>query len=333
MYRNHSVGVVVPAYNEQGLIGRVIDTVPGFVDHVYVIDDGSTDGTWEEIQAHATAVNRQREVEQVLADGGHQAIVLPFRNEENLGRGGSVKFGYREALEDGMDIVAVMDGDGQMDPSILDRMLDPIVEGRADYVKGNRLSSRKSWQGMSRFRLFGNVMLTFLTKISTGYWGVSDSQNGYTAISRQALERIPIDELYDDYGFLNDILSKCNLKDLRVADVPHSAIYGEEQSTIRYGSFIPRVSLLLLRNFRDRIKFKYLLLDFHPVVFCYVLALVAMLVGLFGGAYTVATWTQGAFVRGMLSTLVFLVGALFLVLALAYDVELNAHLMADAERN
>ncbi|MFC7157956.1 glycosyltransferase family 2 protein [Halomarina halobia] len=333
MYRNHSVGVIVPAYNEQGLVGRVIDTIPGFVDRVYVIDDGSTDGTWEEIQSHATAMNRQREVEQVLADGGHQAVVLPFRNERNLGRGGSVKFGYRKALEDGIDLVAVMDGDGQMDPSVLDRMLDPIVEGRADYVKGNRLSSRQSWKGMSRFRLFGNVVLTFLTKASTGYWSVSDSQNGYTAISSRALERIPVDELYDDYGFLNDILAKCNLKDLRVADVSHSAIYGEEQSTIRYRSFIPHVSLLLFRNFRERIKFKYLLLDFHPVVFCYVLAFVAMLIGLFGGAYTAATAAQGVFVRGLLSTLVFLLGTLFLVLALAYDVELNSHLMANTERN
>ncbi|MFC6838452.1 glycosyltransferase family 2 protein [Halomarina ordinaria] len=331
MYRNHSVGVVVPAYNEEGLIGRVIDTMPGFVDRVYVIDDGSTDGTWEEIQEHASAVNERREV--VLADGGHQPTVLPFRNDRNLGRGGSVKFGYREALDDEMDLVAVMDGDGQMDPAILDRMLDPIVEGRADYVKGNRLSGRRSWQGMSRFRLFGNVMLTFLTKVSSGYWSVSDSQNGYSAISRQALERIPVDELYDDYGFLNDILAKCNLQDLRVADVPHSAIYGEEQSTIEYGSFIPRVSLLLFRNFRRRIKLKYLLLDFHPVALCYGLSVVAMLVGLVGWLYTGVTWAQGVFVRGMLSSLVFFVGSLFLVLAFAYDVELNDHLMADAERN
>lgn len=346
MYRNHSVGVVVPAYNEAGLIGEVIRTIPSFVDRVYVIDDCSTDGTWEEIQEHAAAVNRKRGRTPALADGGHGPgsgtgagpgtqrpgpRVVPIRNDVNRGRGASVKRGFHRALEDGIDVVAMMDGDGQMDPAVLDRILDPVVEGRADYAKGNRLTADGGWQGMSRFRLFGNLMLSFLTKMSTGYWGIGDSQNGYAAISREALERIDIDDLYEDYGFENDILAKLNLHDMRVADVPHPAVYGEETSTIQYSTFIPRVSALLLRNFARRIGDKYLFDGFHPVAVFYLMAALALVVGVVGSAYSVVTWAEGSLVGGLFSVLVFLFGGLFLVAALAFDVRLNAHLSAHGE--
>jgi glycosyltransferase involved in cell wall biosynthesis len=342
VYRNHSVAVVVPAYNETGLIGEVIRTIPSFVDRVYVIDDCSTDGTWEEIEKHAAAVNREHGRPPAIADGGHGATasagpgipgprVVPIRNEVNRGRGASVKRGFRRALEDEMDVVAMMDGDGQMDPAVLDRILDPVVEGRADYAKGNRLTAEGGWEGMTRFRLFGNLTLSFLTKMSTGYWGVGDSQNGYAAISREALERIDIDDLYEDYGFENDILAKLNLHDMRVADVPHPAVYGEETSTIQYGSFIPRVSALLLRNFARRITDKYLLGGFHPVAAFYLLAAVALVVGVVGSAYSLVTWAEGSLVGGLFSVLVFLFGGLFLVAALAFDVRLNAHLSAHGE--
>lgn len=333
MYRNHTIGVVIPAYNEAGLIGRVIDTVPDYVDRIYAIDDRSTDDTWAEIQAAAAAVNRRREAEPqvAIADGGQDAShVVAMRNEVNQGRGASVKRGYKEALADGMDIVAVMDGDGQMDPAVLDRILDPVVERRADYAKGNRLANG-AWDGMSRFRLFGNMMLSFLTKLSSGYWEVSDSQNGYAAISRDALEELDIDDLYEDYGFENDILAKLNLHDMRVADVPHPAVYGEETSTIKYNTFIPRVSMLLLGNFVHRMQSKYFGSNFHPVAVCYALGVLAVLAGVVTGAFTLLTLAEGTLAEGMLSVVVFLFGALSLVLALAFDVRLNAHLAADPE--
>jgi glycosyltransferase involved in cell wall biosynthesis len=330
VYRNRSIAVVVPAYNEAGLIGEVIRTIPSFVDRAYVIDDCSSDGTWEEIREHAAAVNQQRDRRRAVADGGHpSATVVPIRNEVNQGRGASVKRGFHRALEEGVDVVAMMDGDGQMDPEVLDRILDPIVEGRADYAKGNRLTAEGGWEGMSRFRLFGNLTLSFLTKMSTGYWGVGDSQNGYAAISREALERIDIGGLYEDYGFENDILAELNLHDMRVADVPHPAVYGEETSTISYGTFIPRVSALLLRNFARRITDKYLLGGFHPVAVFYLLAVVALVVGVVGSAYSLVTLAEEALVGGLFSALVLLFGGLFLVTALAFDVRLNAHLSTE----
>nr|WP_282594774.1 glycosyltransferase family 2 protein [Halomarina salina] len=346
VYRNQSIGVVVPAYNEAGLVGDVIETMPTFVDRVYAIDDRSTDETWAEIRAAAERVNRQRagsgadsdresesEAATPLADGGvaHDGPVVPLRNDRNMGRGASVKRGFERALADGIDIVAMMDGDGQMDPQVLDHLLDPIVEDRADYTKGNRLMAGGGWAGMSRFRLFGNHMLSFLTKFSTGYWEVGDSQNGYAAISSDMLRRLDIDGLYEDYGFENDILAKLNLLDARVADVPHPAVYGNETSTIQYETFIPRVSVLLASNFGRRVRSKYLQGGFHPVVLCYLFAVVALLVGLVGSVYSFVVWAQGSLGPALVSSVVFLVGGLLLVTALAVDVRLNSHLAVDGE--
>ena len=332
MYQNHTIGVVIPAYNEAGLIGHVIHTIPDYVDRIYAIDDRSTDDTWDEIKAAAAAVNgRAENAQAAVADGGHDALrVVPLRNEVNRGRGASVKRGYKQALEDGMDIVAVMDGDGQMDPAVLDRILDPVAEGRADYAKGNRLANG-SWEDMSRFRLFGNMVLSFLTKLSSGYWEVSDSQNGYAAISCEALEELDIDDLYEDYGFENDILAKLNLHDMRVADVPHPAVYGEETSTIRYQTFIPRVSLLLLGNFVNRVRSKYFGANLHPIALCYLFGVVAILASIVTGALTLLTWAEGMLTEGLFSVLIFLFGGLSLVLALAFDARLNAHLAADPD--
>jgi glycosyltransferase involved in cell wall biosynthesis len=353
VYREHSVGVVIPAYNEEGLVGEVVETVPTFVDRIYVVDDRSTDGTWEEIKASAERVNAARsdcggafgtdtgseseapvpgEAETTVADGGYaDGPVVPMRNERNMGRGASVKRGFHRALDDGVDIVAMMDGDGQMDPEVLDHLLDPIVEDRADYTKGNRLMAGGGWAGMSRFRLFGNHVLSFLTKLSTGYWSVGDSQNGYAAVSADTLRRLDIDELYEDYGFENDILAKLNLHDARVADVPHPAVYGEETSTIQYGSFIPRVSLLLAGNFATRVRSKYLGGGVHPVAVCYLLAVVGLVVGLLSSAYSFLVWAQGSVLPALVSSVVLLVGGLALVTALAFDVRLNAHLAVDSE--
>jgi glycosyltransferase involved in cell wall biosynthesis len=246
VYDGCSVGVVVPGYNEEGLIGEVIDGVPPFVDALYVVDDHSTDGTWEEIKratsdAPADAVP--------TPDGGRNSAtrVVTFRHRRNRGRGGAVKTGYRAALSDGMDVVAVMDGDGQMDPEILDEIVDPVVGDEVDYVVGDRLGERTLRAEMPRFRLFGNLLLTLLTRVASGHWSVSDPQNGYTAISRRALAALDIDALYDDYGFLNDLLVRLNVHGFRVVNVPMCARYGEEESGIHYSTFIPKLSLLLCR--------------------------------------------------------------------------------------
>jgi glycosyltransferase involved in cell wall biosynthesis len=332
MYEDYTVGVVVPAYDEEGFVGEVIDTMPDFVDRIYAVDDCSTDGTWQEIRESAERVNERADEPESTDDGSGSALdgsgsvdggpgsvadgnrrstdrdethrstaaahsepspgtepmpdyesqrVVPIRHEENRGVGAAIKTGYRRAYEDGIDVVAVMAGDGQMDPDLLSAILDPVVTGRADYSKGNRLLSEDYSEGMSGWRLFGNSLLTLLTKVSSGYWKMMDPQNGYTAISRRALDRIDLDAVFDDYGFANAMLVHCNVANLRVADVPTPAVYGDEESHIEYSTFVPQLSALLARGFGWRLQRKYLLRDFHPLAFLYGLGVLGTLGGIY----------------------------------------------------
>lgn len=251
MYNEHTVAVVVPAYNESGFVGDVIETLPSFVDRVYVIDDQSTDDTWQEITDTAEAVNDMT----TATDGGanFEKRVVPIQHEENRGVGGAIKTGYLHAREDEIDVTAVMGGDGQMDPSILERIIDPVVDGEADYAKGNRLVNETDHEQMPGFRLLGNRILTLLTKIASGYWQVGDPQMGYTAISLDALHEADIDSMYEFYGYCNDLLVRLNVTGHRVADVPSPLNYGDEHSDISYLTYIPRVSLMLLRTFLWRL--------------------------------------------------------------------------------
>lgn len=320
MYRDWTVGVVVPAYNESGLVGQVIETMPRFVDRVYLVDDCSTDGTWAEIgqyvervtdgghatpqpdrgdvrgpdatadsvepTAAATADSASASSEPTLelardaVDGeptekGPGAptgpAIVPIRHDRNRGVGGAIKTGYRRALADGMDVTAVMAGDAQMDPEQLDRLLDPVVEERAAYAKGNRLAGREHLESMSSWRLFGNAVLSFLTKVASGYWEMMDPQNGYTAISREALETVDLDGLYEEYGFANDLLVELNTAGYTIADVSMPAVYGDEQSHIEYHTFVPRLSRLLLSGFLRRLGRRYVVREFHPLVLLYAL--------------------------------------------------------------
>jgi glycosyltransferase involved in cell wall biosynthesis len=290
MYGGKTIGVVVPAYNEAGLVGGVIETMPAFVDRVYVVDDSSTDDTWAEVTSHAAAANERRNAESPLADGGRAEFVIPVRHEENRGPGGARKTGYARALADEIDVVATMDADGQMDPTYLDRIVAPVADGRVAYAKGTRLGSREFWREMPPFRLFGNLLLTFLTKVASGYWEMTDPQNGYTAISRAALADIGIETLYDDYGYLNDVLTSLNVDSRSIADVSHPARYGTEHSGIQYSTFVPSLSGVLLRNFCRRLTNRYLMFDFHPLAFLYGLGAL----GLAGSAFSAGSAVYAA---------------------------------------
>lgn len=281
MYDGHSVGVVVPAYNEADDIGEVIDTMPPYVDRVYVIDDGSTDDTWARIQLHAARRNR------LVPDdpGGFDEVVVPIRHERNRGVGGAIKTGYEAALADGIAVTAVMGGDGQMAPEALPRYLAPIIDGTADYTKGNRFLRPDDLSAMPPFRFVGNVVLSVLTKVASGYWGLADSQNGYTAISRSALERVDLDGMYEYYGYCNDLLVRLNVIDARVVDVETSSrdVYeGGWDSHIRYPEYVPRVSWMLLRRFLWRLWHKHLRADRHPLAFAYLLGLGLLVAGSVG---------------------------------------------------
>jgi len=221
-----------------------------------------------------------------------------------------------------MDISAVMAGDNQMDPAYLQDFLDPIIDGFADYTKGNRLVTHGYSKGMSKWRHFGNLVLTFLTKVSSGYWQVIDPQNGYTAISAAALKMIDLDSIYPRYGYCNNILTKMNVHDIKIMNISHPARYGMEKSKIKYGSYIAKVSFLLLGDFLWRLKTKYIISNFHPLVLFYLSGVVLAVVGFFGGVYSLyyKFVLAGAFFeKGVLSLVTFVIGLQFLLFAMVFD--------------
>lgn len=241
MYRDLAVAVVVPAFNERRAIADTVATVPGFVDRVIVVDDASADDTAE--RAEAAAERR-----------AHPAAVEVIRHAANRGVGGAIATGYRRALALGVDVAAVMAGDGQMDPDDLPALLDPIAEGAADYVKGNRFLHPAIWKTMPASRIVGNVLLSAATRVTSGYRHVFDSQCGYTAIRRTAIERIALDELWTRYGYPNDLLSRLRVAEVRVVDVPVRPIYGEHwKSGIHLGTALHPIPWVLLRSWGSRL--------------------------------------------------------------------------------
>lgn len=255
MYKDRRIFVVVPARNEEKLIGRVLETMPEYVDRVIVVDDGSRDETGARVQSFVERDNQRYRL---------------VRHERNRGVGASVATGYREAVAGGADVVAVMAGDAQMPPDELSAILDPVVSGQADYAKANRLFTGEAWNRIPKVRYLGNASLSLLTKVASGYWHVADTQSGFTAITAQAIQRIGVHDLYPRYGYPNHLLVKLNAFGFRALDVPSRPVYGiGEHSGIRLWKVIPTISWLLLRCFLWRMKEKYVIRDFHPLVLFY----------------------------------------------------------------
>jgi glycosyltransferase involved in cell wall biosynthesis len=261
MFEGRKVIVVVPAFNEAKLIDRVLDTMPAFVDRVIVVDDASTDATAELLMSARARL-------------GPRLMVI--RHERNGGVGAAIVTGYRAALQEGPDdgLVAVMAGDAQMDPDDLPRLLLPLVQDQADYTKGNRLFTGEAWKIIPRHRYLGNAILSFLTKIASGYWHVADSQSGYTVIHLQALKVLQLDRLYRRYGFPNHLLVELNNYNFRVRDVPIRPVYNiGETSGMRIPAVIPTLGWLLIKCYFWRMKEKYIIRDFHPLIFFLVFGL------------------------------------------------------------
>ena len=233
LYRDRVVSVVVPAFNEEKLIGVTLDTMPEYVDHIIVVNDGSTDNTRSIVEVY---MEKDPRIELISHD-------------VNGGVGAAVVSGYKRSLELGVDVAAVMAGDNQMDPAELPKLLDPVVGGEVDYAKGNRLLSDVYREGMSRWRFLGNALLTLLTKVASGYWQIMDPQNGFTVISRRGLMSVDWGDVFSYYGYCNDILVRLNVQGLRIRDVLIPARYGEEESKIKYLEYILRVSWMLLKGF------------------------------------------------------------------------------------
>jgi glycosyltransferase involved in cell wall biosynthesis len=270
MYRNKTIAVIIPAYNEEKLIGKVLKTIPAFIDHIVVVDDASRDRTGEVVKAHLKEDPR----------------IIYIHHTKNEGVGGAIVTGYKWARDKAIDISVVMAGDAQMDPTDLPKLLDPIVDGEADYSKGNRLFTGKAWRVIPKTRYLGNAILSFLTKIASGYWHVADSQSGYGAVTLEVLKTIDLDRIYKRYGMPNDFLVRLNVYHFRVRDVSVNPVYGiGERSGIRIYRVIFTLSFLLLKLFLWRLKEKYIIRDFHPLVLFYLLGFVLTPVGIIFGFY------------------------------------------------
>lgn len=257
MYNNNSIAVVIPAYNAEKLIGKVIETIPEYVDKIVIVDDKSEDKTMEMVETH----QRQQSPRIVL-----------LKNETNQGCGGSLAKGYQWARDNAIDVAVRMDADGQMDPQDMPALLEPIVHHHADYTKGNRLFTGEAYRKIPKLRYYGNAILSLLTKIASGYWHVADSQSGYTAMNRKVLETIDWDKMYKRYGQPNDLLVRLNIYNFHVKDVAVTPVYNiGEKSGICLRVVIFTISGLLWNLFWWRLKEKYVIRDFHPLVFFYLL--------------------------------------------------------------
>ncbi len=261
MFKDKSICVVVPAYNESSQIGKVIETMPDFVDKIVVVDDASKDDTVNIVRQYQSKIGK----------------IEIIAHETNQGVGAAISAGYKWARDNGYAVTAVMAGDGQMDPTELEKIVNPVVEGSTDYVKGNRLFYGDAWNMIPHYRYLGNSFLSLMTKIASGYWHIADSQSGYTAISLIALKRINLDKIYNDYGMPNDLLIKLNQHDFRVRDVHIRPVYNVgETSGIKVSRVIPRISWVLFKGFWRRLFFKYVIRDFHPLIFFYALSFILL---------------------------------------------------------
>ncbi len=231
MYKEKRIGVVVPAYNEERFIADVVMTMPSFVDAIYVVDDASRDRTPE-----------------ILANLQEPRLSV-IRHERNRGAGAAMLTGYKKACEENTDVVVIMAGDGQMDPAILERIIDPVCTGAADYCKGDRLSRAGDSRAMPPWRRFGNTLLTFIIKVASGYHHINDPLNGYTAATREALLRLDLDRVEPGYAFETDLLIKFSAAGVRAVNVAMPARYGSEKSKIKYPKFIVYTSWVILRDF------------------------------------------------------------------------------------
>ena len=312
MLEGKRVAVVVPALDEERLVVETLRGIPELVDRIYVVDDASTDGT-----AQAAVTSGDPRVELI-------------RHERNLGVGAAIAAGYRRALEDAFDVTCVMAADNQMDPSELAALVEPVARGEVEYAKANRLSSGEAWTVIPRTRFFGNAMLSLLTKIASGYWHVADSQAGYTAISLAALRRLDLPRLYPRYGFPNDMLVHLNVQNARVRDVPSRPIYDVgEDSGIRLRSVVPRISCLLFKGFWWRMAQKYVIRDFHPLVFFYAFGTLMTLVGVVLGLIEVSLRIAGNAITPatiVLVAVLLIAGLQLTLFAMWFDMEANKDL-------
>jgi glycosyltransferase involved in cell wall biosynthesis len=301
------IAVVIPCYKVTNFIVDVIDRIGPEVEKIYAVDDCCPDKSGEYVEKYVT-----------------DPRVQVLRNPVNKGVGGAVITGYKQALEDGLDIIIKVDGDGQMDPALIPLFIDPLAAGEADYAKGNRFFSASAVRSMPKIRLWGNGVLSFMTKFSSGYWSVFDPTNGYTAIHKRALGSLDLRTISERYFFETDMLIR--LGDLRavVVDVPMRAVYGEEVSGLSLTANLMEFLRKHIKATVRRFTYLYLMRDFN-------IASLNLIVGtlllLFGSIFGLVQWIQSISsgvpaTAGtvMLSVLPIISGVQMILFFLGYDV-------------
>lgn len=302
------VAVVIPCYRVRERIMAVLDAIPPLVDKIICVDDACPQSTG----AHIKETCKDERVEVIVHD-------------QNQGVGGAVITGYRTALEAQMDVVVKLDGDGQMDSAIIPRFLTFLEAGEADYCKGNRFYRPATLVGMPASRIAGNAALSFLTKLSSGYWQVFDPTNGYTAIHASALRLLPLEAIDKSFFFESDMLFRLNVVRAVVRDIPMTAHYGEEQSNLKIHRVVAPFFLKHMRNFGKRIVYNYYLRDFNLASFEWPLGLALFS---FGMVFGITEWI-GSAIRNefasagtvMLAALPIIVGLQMLLSAFNFDIQ------------
>jgi len=314
MFNDKKVVVVIPCYNEEMQIKRVIETMPEFVDKIIIVDDLSDDNTVVVVE-NLAKINSRLEL---------------IKHDQNRGCGGALATGYIRARENDSDVVVRMDGDGQMDPSDLISLLEPVVTGETDYSKGNRLYTGEAFKMIPKARYFGNSILTLLTKIASGYWHVADSQSGYTAMNSKILNTLDWRFMYTRYGQPNHLLIMLNVLNFRVRDIPVKPVYGVgEKSGMKVRKVIFTLSWLLLKNFFWRMKEKYFIRDFHPLIFFYILGFsFSILTIILFGRLFYRWWIVGHIppINALAAMFSFMSASLFILFAMWFDMEANKDL-------
>lgn len=302
-----SIGVVIPSYKVRAHILDVIAAIGPEVSRIYVVDDRCPDQSGDFVQANCT-----------------DPRVVVLRHEQNQGVGGAVLTGYKQAIEDNVEIIVKVDGDGQMDPAFIPDFVAPIVLGDADYTKGNRFFDLEHIRSMPRMRLFGNAGLSLLTKVSSGYWDLFDPTNGYTAIHRDVARHLPFEKISRRYFFETDMLFRLNTLRAVAIDVPMHAKYGDEVSNLKiskvFGEFLGKN----VRNFLKRIFYNYYLRDMSLASFELPLGIVLLLFGLIYGishwissSHTGVTASSGTV---MLAAMPILLGSQLILAFIGYDI-------------
>ena len=303
----HKIYVVIPCYRVKNHILQVIEAIGSEVIKIIVVDDGCPEHSGQYVEKNCS-----------------DPRVKVIYNSKNLGVGGAMLNGYRESIAEGADVIVKIDGDGQMDPSLIMEFVNPILLGEADYTKGNRFFNLDNILRMPKIRIFGNAVLSLLTKISSGYWDLFDPTNGYTAIHSHVAKKLPFDKISSSYFFETDILFRLGILRAVVRDIPMDAFYGEEKSSLRIVKILPEFLNKHFLNFMKRIFYNYYLRDVS-------LASIELPIGLFLFAFGVIfgsiSWFTSTLERlptsagtVMLSALPTLMGAQLVLAFFAYDI-------------